>query len=201
MLRNNLKYYPIAALLNLSSLILMICGLPPPAVAQAQITMPVEVLPGPPDLAALCSASKNYVEGDSKDSADITITVQNLLTPPQYPHVYTGKVQLLGSEARQVTLEVKVSKPLSLSGNISPAGLCIHDHNVPEYFVCGALSFNTITIPAGGSTKIDFRVTADSGCCPKIDIEAKADHLDAVKNEPSETNNVARCEILVWRID
>jgi hypothetical protein len=52
----------IAALLNLSPLIVMVCGLPPQAAAQAQIMMPVEILPGPPDLAALCSASKDNVE-------------------------------------------------------------------------------------------------------------------------------------------
>jgi len=135
---------------------LVVCASPPPAAAQAQITMPVEVLPGPPDLAALCSASKNYVEGDSKDSADITITVQNLLTPPQYPYVYTGKVQLLGSEASPAQFTVELPKPLSLIGNsIGPPGFCAP--YTSEIWGCGGA--NTSTIPAGGSTKIDFRVT------------------------------------------
>jgi hypothetical protein len=197
--RKHLKYSPITALLYFSPLIVMACGLPPPAAAQAQITMPVEVLPGPPDLAALCSASKDNIEGNNQDSAAITITVQNLLTPPQYPYVYTGKVQLLGSEASPVEFKVEVPKPLSLVGsNIGPPGLCAPYSS--ELFGCGG-GASLVTIPAGGSMKIDFRVTADGGCCSKINITATADHLNTFKNEPSETNNVARCEILVWRID
>jgi hypothetical protein len=196
MKRKNLKYFPITALLSFSPLIVIACGLPSPAAAQAQITMPVEVLPGPPDLAALCSASKDNVEGNKQDSATITITLQNLLTPPQYPYVYTGKVQLLGSEASTAMLRFKVPKPLSVG---TPPPHCANDVSDPELWGFGII--NAVSIPAGGSIKINFPVTAEGDCCSKVKIEAMADHLNHYPNEPSETNNNAIYEILVWRID
>jgi hypothetical protein len=97
----------------------------------------------------------------------------------------------------------KVEKPLSVLGNIvsPPDFSCAQDQVNTEVWVCGASYLNNpVAIPAGGGIKINFGVIADADCCSKPKIEARADNLNAIQNEPSETNNVARCEILVWKI-
>src|SRR4051812_11993289 len=59
---------------------------------------PIEVLPGPPDLAAQISAAPTQIYGGpnfqgANESSLLTVTVQNRLTPPERPYLFEGRLR------------------------------------------------------------------------------------------------------------